>query len=204
VAPPRDAAPTLDVMKMVVAGRLNVDLCATLRAARAKPLGLHGAIQAVHRPPRRISGGPDTPVDLGLVGDVSGFDHVLLSAAWSAGYLPVLACLGVGEDGAVYNINADVVATQLAIGLDADLLLLVTAVDGVRRDLADPASRIPSLSVEEGRRAIASGVVSGGMIPKLEESFEALSAGVRQVLIVADDLARAVAEPGSSGTLLRP
>jgi acetylglutamate kinase len=114
----------------------------------------------------------------------------------------VLACLGTGEDGAVYNINADVVATRLAIDVGAELLVLLSAVDGVRRDADDPATRIPRLSIAEGRRAIADGTVRGGMIPKLEESFAALEAGVRSVLIVARDLARAVRDPGSAGTLL--
>jgi acetylglutamate kinase len=179
---------TLDVMKMVVAGRLNVDLCAHLRAAGARPLGLHGAVRARRRPPVVISGGGDELVDL----------------AWSGGYLPVLACLGAGEGGAVYNINADVVANRLAVELKADLLVLVTATDGVRRVLADPASRIPRLTVAEGRAAIASGAVSGGMIPKLEESFAALAEGVQRILIVAGGIARAVEQPGTAGTLLEP
>jgi acetylglutamate kinase len=195
---------TLDVMKMVVAGRLNVDLCAHLRAAGARPLGLHGAVRARRRPPVVISGGGDELVDLGLVGDVEGFDRALLELAWSGGYLPVLACLGAGEGGAVYNINADVVANRLAVELKADLLVLVTATDGVRRVLADPASRIPRLTVAEGRAAIASGAVSGGMIPKLEESFAALAEGVQRILIVAGGIARAVEQPGTAGTLLEP
>lgn len=195
---------TLDVMKMVVAGKLNVDLCAHLRAAGARPLGLHGAVQARRRPPVKISGGGDQPVDLGLVGDVAGFDRALLDAAWAAGYLPVLACLGAGDGGAVFNINADVVANRLAVALHADLLALVTATDGVRRVLADPASRIPRLTVAEGRAAIASGAVSGGMIPKLEESFAALAEGVKRILIVSGGIARAVEQPGAAGTLLEP
>jgi acetylglutamate kinase len=84
------------------------------------------------------------------------------------------------------------------------MVMLVTGTDGVRRDAADPSSRIPSLTMAEGRRAIAEGVVWGGMIPKLEESFAALASGVRSVLIVGRDLARAVAEPGAVGTLLLP
>ncbi|MSP62569.1 MAG: acetylglutamate kinase [Myxococcales bacterium] len=194
--------PTLDVMKMVIAGRLNVDLCAALRAASARPLGLHGAIFATRRPPRVVSGAGPDPVDLGLVGDVTGFDLALLATAHGAGYLPVLACLGTAPDGAVFNINADVVANRLAVAEGADLLVLVSSVDGVRRVVTDPASRIARLTAAEGRRAITDGTVTGGMIPKLEESFAALAEGVRQILIVAGDLARAVGEPGSAGTLL--
>jgi acetylglutamate kinase len=196
-------AVTLDVVKMVVAGRLNVDLCAALRAQGVRPLGLHGAVQAAKRPPRVIAGAGVEPVDLGLVGDVVGLDREVLEWAAGSRRVPVLACLGVA-DGAVYNINADVVANRIAVELGADMVMLVTGTDGVRRDAADPSSRIPSLTMAEGRRAIAEGVVWGGMIPKLEESFAALGSGVRSVLIVGRDLARAVAEPGSVGTLLLP
>ena len=159
-----DAA-TLDVVKMVVAGRLNVDLCAALRAQGVNPLGLHGAVQAVKRSPRVISGAGTEPVDLGLVGDVVGLDREMLEWAAGSGRVPVLACLGVA-DGAVYNINADVVANRVAIELGADMVILVTGTDGVRRDAAEPSSRIPSLTMAEGRRAIAEGVVWGGMNPQ--------------------------------------
>ncbi len=195
---------TLDVMKMVLAGKLNVDLCAALRAAGARPLGLHGAIAARRRPPRVIEGAGPEPIDLGLVGDVVGFDRALLDAAHAGGFMPVLACLGSGDDGAVYNINADVASNRLAVALEADLLVLVTSVDGVRRDVSDAATRIPRLTVAEVRAAIASGAISGGMIPKVTESFAALGEGVKRILIVAGDVARAVREPGSAGTLLEP
>jgi acetylglutamate kinase len=104
----------------------------------------------------------------------------------------------------VYNINADIVANQLAGACCAEALLLVTGAPGVLRDVNDPASRIPRLTVAEAKRAIADGTVSGGMIPKLEESFAALELGIGAIHILAGDLARALEEPGSVGTLLVP
>jgi acetylglutamate kinase len=198
-----DAA-TLDVMKMVIAGQVNVDLCTQLRAAGLRPVGLHDIVRAHKRPPRVVSGGGPEPIDFGHVGDVDDFDLQLLARVLDGGWLPVVACLGHGSDGAVYNINADIVANQLAGALQADALVLVTGAPGVLRDINDAASRIPRLTIEEGKRAIADGVVSGGMIPKLEESFAALSLGARAIYIVAGDLARAVREPGSVGTVLVP
>ncbi|MGZ3405840.1 MAG: acetylglutamate kinase [Polyangia bacterium] len=198
-----DAA-TLDVMKMVIAGQVNVDLCAQLRAAGLRPVGLHDIVRAHKRPPRVISGGGPDPIDFGHVGDVDDFDLPLIERVLDGGWLPVVACLGNGGDGAVYTIPAAVVATQLAGALAADALILVTGAPGVLRDLNDPASRIPRLTVAEGRRAIADGVVSGGMIPKLEESFAALSLGARAIYIVAGEIARAVGEPGAVGTVLVP
>lgn len=205
-------AETLDVMKMVVAGKLNVDLCAALLAAGVRPVGLHGAsgpaLSAVKRPPQVYAGAGPEPVDLGLVGDITGVDRGLLELLARGGYVPVLACLGAGADGQVYNINADTVANRVAIELGAAGLFLVSDVRGVLRDVSDPASRIPRLTVAEGRALIASGAVTRGMIPKLEESFAALAEGVRRIHIVGrlspGDLAREASSPGSIGTVLVP
>lgn len=188
---------TLDVMKMVVAGKLNVDLCALLAAAGLSPVGLHVAVRATKLPFAAFD------ADLGLVGEVTGFDLPLLELLWSAQRVPVLACLGASGDGAVYNINADTVGNQLAAALRADRLFVVTSVPGVLRDLADPASRIATMTRGEARAAIADGTITGGMIPKLEEAIAVLDAGVRAVHILgAADLLRAVLEPGSVGTTL--
>jgi acetylglutamate kinase len=200
----------LEVMKMAVAGKVNVDLCSALLAAGARPVGLHGAsagtVLATKRPPAVVTGGGPDPVDFGFVGDVIGVNGALLGLLTANAYVPVLACLGADEKGGVYNINADAVANQVAIRLDARALVLVTDVPGVLRDVGDPASRIGRMTVAEGRRAIEEGVVTRGMIPKLEESFASIAQGVRAVHIVGrltrGELARAVTDPGSVGTVL--
>jgi acetylglutamate kinase len=205
-------ADALEVIKMVVAGKMNVDACAALLAAGAKPVGLHGAsslaVRAVKRPPRVVAGAGDEPVDFGLVGDVISVNHELIALLLGHGYVPVIACLGADERGTVLNINADVVANRVATELGAKALVLVSEVPGVLRDVAEPSSRIPRLDVAEARRAIADGVVTRGMIPKLEESFAAIAEGVRAVHIVGKlgrgDLAREIAQPGSVGTVLVP
>ncbi|HSY40222.1 MAG TPA: acetylglutamate kinase, partial [Polyangia bacterium] len=104
-----DAA-SLDVVKMVVAGKLNVDLVAALRAAGVPAVGLAGSsgvVRAHRRPPRVVSGSGGAAVDFGLVGDVEGIDRALLDALDAGGYLPVVACLGTDADGTTLNINAD-------------------------------------------------------------------------------------------------
>ena len=203
---------TLDVMKMVVAGKLNIDLCSALVGAGASPIGLHGAssrvIEAARRPPRVYAGAGPEPVDLGLVGDVTRVDVALLTLLVDSGFIPVLACLGCGADGQVYNINADAVANRVATSLGAPGLFLVSDVPGVLRDVHDPGSRIARLGVAEGQRLIASGVVTRGMIPKLEESFAALAEGVARIHVVGrlgpGDLLREIRVPGSTGTVLEP
>jgi acetylglutamate kinase len=202
---------TLDVMKMVVAGKLDVDLVVALRAAGARAVGLagtSGVVEARRRPPRVVAGGGPDPVDLGLVGDVTGFDVALLDLLHDGGYVPVVATLGRDADagskaGQALNINADVVASQLAVAVRAGALVAVTRVGGVRRDKDDPATRLPRLTIAEARAAIAAGTVNGGMIPKLEEAFAPLQGGVAAVHIVAPgELAAALAAPGSVGTML--
>jgi acetylglutamate kinase len=200
--------PMLEIMKMIVAGKLNVDLVAALRADGVPAFGVSGAsgvIRAHRRPPRVVSGAGDTPIDFGLVGDIDGFDAEMLDALDARAALPVIACLGADPGGTVLNINADVVASQLAAAVRAGALVACTAVGGVRRDKDDPATRLPRLTVAEARAAIADGTVQGGMIPKLEEAFAPLEAGVGAVHIVApNEIATSLLEPGSVGTLLVP
>lgn len=203
--------PTLDVMKMVVAGRLNVDLCGALLRAGAKPVGLHAAssrvVRARRRPPRIVAGGGPDPIDFGLVGDVTGLNERLLSLLLSAGYTPVIPSLGADEEGNVLNINADIIANEAAMELSADHLVLVTRAPGVLRDVNDSATRIPRMTIAEARAAIANGSAAGGMIPKLTESIRVLSRHPRCCIHIVGglgvgDLNREIETPGSVGTAL--
>jgi acetylglutamate kinase len=201
-----DAA-TIEVLELVIAGRLNVELCVALRASGVPAVGLHagsGVLRATKRPPRVISGAGPDPVDLGLVGDVSAFDATLLGTLADADRVPVLACLGLDEDASqVLNLNADLVASQLAAHLGADALVAVTAVGGVRTNKDDASTRIARLTIAQARSEITSGRVQGGMIPKLEEAFAPLEAGVGAVHIVGPgEIATSLAQPGSVGTVL--
>ncbi|HEY3595148.1 MAG TPA: acetylglutamate kinase [Polyangiaceae bacterium] len=204
-----DAA-ALSAVKMAVAGAVNVDVCSALVRAGGAPVGLHGAssqaIRARKRPPVVVAGGGPDPIDFGHVGDVTGVNQALLELLVGAGHTPVLACLGADESGAVYNINADAVASRVASSLGARALVLVTDVPFVRFDAADETSRVPRMTKGEAESAIREGRIKGGMIPKLTEAFAALEQGVSAVLIVGrlavGDLARALEAPGEMGTLL--
>ena len=133
------------------------------------------------------------------------FDLALLGSLQQGGYLPVVASLGLADGGVCLNINADVVASQLAAAASAAALVAITRVGGVRRDKDDPATRIPRLTVAQARAAIADGTVGGGMIPKVEEAFAPLAAGVPAGHIIAPgELLAALAAPGSSGPVLVP
>ncbi|MFP6683111.1 MAG: acetylglutamate kinase [Polyangiaceae bacterium] len=200
----------LEALKMAVGGKLNIDICSTLLAAGASPIGLNGSsallIEAVRRPPRVIHGAGDEPIDLGLVGDVKQINLGLIEGLLEAKHIPVIACIGADANGTIYNINADVVATQLAIACGARALVLVSDIVGVLRDPTDPASRIGSLDHDGARALIEEGVVTGGMIPKLDEAFKALKRGIGQIHIVGKlapgDLQREIETPGHVGTVL--
>ena len=183
-----DAA-TLEVMKMVVAGQVNVDLCAALRAAGVPAVGLHGVAAAcvarasapAARRHRAAAPSRSTSAWWATSTARPRAARALLAAAATCRCWPASAR---GADGDVFNINADTVANQLAAALGRRRRWFVTDVAGVLRDKDDPAIRIPRLTVAEARAAIADGVIQGGMIPKLEEAFAPLAAGIGAVHIV--------------------
>jgi acetylglutamate kinase len=179
----------LVMVEQAICGEVNVALTATLLEVGIDAFGCHGAsgrlIRAEKRPPKRIPGAGDEPVDLGEVGDVIGVDTGLLDCLLARGLVPVIATLGVtATGGRIFNINADTTATRVAQALGAETLLLVTKVGGVFRDLDDPTSRFAQLTAAQAQQLIAEGVIAGGMIPKVEEALEVLQAGVRAIAIV--------------------
>ena len=195
---------TLQVVQLAIVGQVNVALQNGLCKHGLRAVGIHGAVHATRRPPKLLAGAGPEPVDLGHVGDPTGFDVALIDLLLGGGYLPVVACLGRDPEGGVLNINADLVANQLAIALGVDALVLVTSAPGVLADVRDPASRLARLTVAEGRALIDSGAAQGGMVAKLDESLAAVEAGVPAIYILKNDIARALREPGSVGTILVP
>jgi acetylglutamate kinase len=179
----------LAVVKQAICGEVNVDLVSALLARGLKAFGLSGAsgrlIRAVKRPPRVVSGAGADPIDFGEVGDVEGIDGELLGGLLRLGLVPVIATLGAGADGRIFNINGDTTVVQVAKTLAADILLLTTRVGGIYLDLADPSSRVKLISASEARSMIAEGVIAGGMIPKVEEALSVLGPdGVKGIAVV--------------------
>jgi acetylglutamate kinase len=202
-----DAA-TLEVMKMTLAGQVSVDVAAAFRRAGVPALCTTGVsaglVEATKRPPVVVSGGGPEPVDFGLVGDVAGVNVALFDRLSQAGVVPVLGSLSGDAQGNVFNINADTVATRVAAALGAAKLFLVSNVPGVLLDKDDPKTRIPTLTPAAAREKIASGVIQGGMIPKVEESLLMLEQGIDAIHIVGLNPTSAIldeaTEPGRAGT----
>ncbi len=206
---------TMEVAEMVLSGAINKEIAnwITLAGAEAdvRGVGLSGkdarliTVEKATRTRKDPDSQIEQVVDLGFVGEPTRIDPQLIQGLISAehDYIPVIAPIGVSEDGQTYNINADTVAGALAGALSAKRMLLLTDVAGV---LGADGELIRQMSVDEARGAIASGVASGGMIPKLETAIAAVEAGVEAVVILDGRRAHAMlvelfTEHGS-GTLI--
>ena len=189
-------AETLKVVTMVYAGLVNKNIVAQLQARGVNALGLTGADMNVivsHRRPIKqvkMEDGTVQPVDYGFVGDVDKVNADLLADLIAKGVVPVVSPIGHDGKGNLLNTNADTIASQVAIALAKHFevtLMFCFEKRGVLRDPENDNSVIPSISASDFPRLVEEGIVSGGMLPKLENSFAAISAGVKEVVITQAD-----------------
>src|SRR5215510_7711958 len=182
---------TLEVVKMVFAGKISVEILSALRAHGVHAVGVSGidgnVVLARRREKKRLLN-PETGkremVDFGNVGDVVDVDPRLLTTLLDAGYLPVVSPLAADEEGRVFNVNADAIASAIAIELAAEKLILLSDVPGVLTVPSDPESLVSRLTAAEARKLAKSSAVTGGMVAKLQEISRVAEAGVRAVHIV--------------------
>ncbi len=181
-----DAA-MLDVVKRALVGEAGTDLLAACLGAGLRAVGLSASsgrlVTAQRRPPTRVAGVPE-PVDFGFVADVAAVDGALLATLWDGGFVPVLSSVVVDAQGQPLNLNADTLVRSLCGALPFDAVCFVADVPGVFGDLADAASHVPELRVDEVPELIERGVVAGGMIAKLTEMSRIVTQGVDTVWIV--------------------
>ena len=197
----------LEVVTMVYGGLVNKRIVAGLQAKGVKAIGLTGAdgdiIRSHKRPLKRVKmdDGTEQMVDFGFVGDVDKVDARLLSSLIESGNVPVVAPLTHDGEGNILNTNADTIASSVAQALAEYYEVTLTFCfekAGVLRDANDEGSVIPLINEEQASRLIAEGIVAGGMIPKIENAFDALHKGVRQVVITHSDNI-----DGSRGTTIK-
>ena len=131
-------------------------------------------------------------VDIGFVGEVETVNEKILQDMINAGYVPVIAPIGMGSKGESYNINADTAAAMVAGALKAEKLLLLTDVEGIYKDFHDKSTFISSLTQKEAEEYIDTGVIDGGMIPKVECCIEAVLSGVKTVIIMDGRIPHAI------------
>ncbi len=180
-------AQTMEVVQMVLAGKVNKDLVSLLGQSGGKALGLCGMdgrmIEA-----KKLEG----DVDLGFVGEITDVNTAPILDALQNGYVPVVSTIGIGEDSTLYNINADTAAAKIAAKLNAENVILMTDTRGLLRDKDDEESLIPVVQVSEVPKLIKEGIIGGGMIPKVDCCVEAVRRGVKRAFIIDGRIPHAI------------
>lgn len=170
---------TIDIVQMVLSGKVNKSLVQLLESHGGKALGLCGLDGKMLMAEKLVTG-----VDLGYVGEIKEVNAGPINNALSAGYIPIVATVAGGYDGNVYNINADLAASQIAAKLGARKLILMTDIRGLLRDVHDEDSLISVVNVSEVPMLKREGIISGGMIPKIDCCVEAVRSGVKRAHII--------------------
>jgi acetylglutamate kinase len=179
--------PTMDVVEMVLGGKLNKAIVAQINRQGGKAVGLSGkdggliTAEKLHIVYQPDENSPPEIIDPGLVGQVTQINPEIIHTLTEHGFIPVIAPVGAGAEGETYNINADLVASHVAMALTAGRLILLTDVDGI---LDASGALISSLNTEIAHRMIQEKTISGGMIPKVECALDAVERGVQKVHII--------------------
>ena len=203
-------AVTVEIVEMVLSGRINKGIVAAITAAGGKAVGLSGKDGGLiaARKLTRVKKDPDSNIekvlDLGFVGEPARVDPQVLEVFTQSDFIPVIAPIGLGEDGETYNINADTVAGAVAVAAQATRLLLLTDVEGV---LDKSGTLIKEMSVADANNRMADGTLTGGMIPKVETCIQAIDGGVGAAVIVDGQALHAtlleIFTAHGSGTMIR-
>ncbi len=180
---------TLDIVKMVLVGKINTEIVSKINAFGGIAVGLSGKdanliVARKKSPLRIIKEGEEKEIDLGFVGEPKKINSRLIEILTSNGYIPVISPLGITEDGHTLNLNADTVAGEIASALKAKKLIILTDVPGVLANLEDEGSLLKEIRKEEVNKLIEEGVVRDSMIPKLKSCVRALDGGVERAHII--------------------
>ncbi|WP_419655574.1 ArgB: acetylglutamate kinase [Desulfosarcina variabilis str. Montpellier] len=179
--------PTMDVVEMVLGGKVNKGIVAQINHQGGRAVGLSGKdgglieakkMRIVHQ---EDENSPPEIIDPGMVGEVTRINPAIINTLSAKGFIPIIAPVGAGSEGETYNINADLVASHIAVALSAGRLILLTDVDGV---MDATGALISSIDSETISRMIKDGSISGGMIPKIEYALKAIRNGVEKVPII--------------------
>ena len=172
---------TMEVVQMVLTGKINKDIVSKLNCMGGKAIGLSGKDANLIEVIKKV---PIDGVDLGFVGEITNINIQLLELLAKDQYIPVIAPVGVGPNGESYNINADTVAGEIAAALKAEKLIFLTDIDGIRRVPDDATSLISAISINEIYDLIEKKIIQGGMIPKVRGCIKAIEKGVNRTHIL--------------------
>ena len=172
-------ADTMEIVKMVLTGKVNKELVSALQLHGGKALGLCGIDGEMI-----VAEKKEGEVDLGFVGDIKKVTTKPIIDALNNGYVPIIATVATSADGQAYNINADTAAARIASCLRAENLILMTDIAGLLENKDDPSTLIPTVQVSDVPYLKSTGIISGGMIPKIECCVEAVRRGVKKTCII--------------------
>jgi acetylglutamate kinase len=175
---------TMEIVEMVLSGNVNKSLSTCLSIRGLNAIGLSGKDSNLIQAKKKFVYEDDHKVDIGFVGEVASVNTSMLFNLLKSHYIPVISPIGSDKEGNSYNINADYAAAFISGVLKAEKLLIMTDIDGVYTDIKDPSTLLPSITVEETKEFIDKGIISGGMIPKLECCVTAINKGTKNVQLV--------------------
>ena len=177
-------AETVEIAEMVLSAKINKSIVADLNKLGAKAVGLSGKDGGMITAHKKFIEKDGQKIDIGFVGEITEVNRELIDILVGKDYIPVISSIGIGSEGETFNINADYVAGEVAAAVGAHRLIFLTDVNGVYKDFDDKDSLIADMTVEMARDYIKSGVISGGMIPKVNTCLEAIERGVHHVIIL--------------------
>ena len=181
---------TMEIIEMVLVGKISTAIVSQISYHDGKGISLSGKdsrlIFAHKKPVSKVTSesGGEEEIDLGLVGEIDCINTDLLEMFLKNNYIPVISPVGIADDGSSLNLNADTAAGEIASSVDAEKLIILTDVPGVLRDPNDPDSLIQRIKIDEVPDLIEEGVISGGMIPKIETCVKAIEDGVKSCHII--------------------
>lgn len=176
---------TMGIAQMVLIGKTNKEIVSNLCSKGAKAIGISGIDGGLIKAEKMTTDPDGNPIDIGYVGYIKEIDTSVISMLANDEYIPVIAPIGVGENGESYNINADTVASEVAVALKASKLMILTDVGGVLEKNPDGTDRIiPVLSQQDIKDKIEEGIISGGMIPKINGCLDTVIRGVNRAHII--------------------
>lgn len=176
---------TMEVVQMVLAGKINKSLAADLSALGGRAVGLcgiDGGLIKVHQKNEK----------LGHVGEIDEINTKILDDLLDGGFIPVISSIGIDDDGNPYNINADTAAAKIAAALHAESMVVMSNINGVLRDKDDETSLISQMSLADAEELKKSGIIAGGMIPKVDCCTNAVKEGVKKVFIINGEIPHAI------------
>lgn len=185
-------AETVEIAEMVLSAKINKSIVADLNKLGAKAVGLSGKDGGMITAQKKYIEKNGEKIDIGFVGEITAVNRELIDILVDKEYIPVISSIGIGPNGETFNINADYVAGEVAAAVGAHRLIFLTDVNGVYRDFDDKSSLIADMTIDTAREYIDNGIISGGMIPKVNTCLEAIERGVHHVIILNGQISHSI------------